>query len=68
MVSSSSPFCPECRQMMELCEHGPDWRPGRRQKYYFKRWFKCGNCNILKMIESERVILQPVPDYRIPEM
>lgn len=47
--------CRDCGGTLTVHEHAPDWRPKRRQKYYFEKWLRCGDCGALFMLERYKV-------------
>jgi len=47
--------CRICDGHLSIGEHGPDWRPKKKQKYYFTKWLQCDDCGAFFMLESYKV-------------
>jgi hypothetical protein len=56
--------CWHCGTPVLRREHRPNWKPKKRQPYYFKWWFYCWKCKAVYHVEEAKhwLMAQPQPN------
>lgn len=62
ILVSKGKECSNCGSIMNRMRHPDNWKPSKKQSYYFSEWDICGNCRYLQHYEIFRVCVKDLND------